>query len=236
MLSAIPIEAFEKAHDAAFLVDERGVLRMINPAAELLLGCSGGTALGQPCWQVAQLRYRNGVPFCGPDCPVLREARDNGGRIERQRLARRRARGRALEVELFSVVAASAPDGRTTVLHLLTPGPARAQRPARQREEARTDAHDGRLREIRRPEARPALPPVAAVLPEIAQGRRRLHLLSLREREILTLLGRGYSTRRIAEALCISPNTVRNHVRSILDKLRVHRRLEAALLWLEHAG
>ena len=63
----------------------------------------------------------------------------------------------------------------------------------------------------------------------------RLQLLSARERDVLASLGQGHSTRRIAEELCISPNTVRNHVRSILAKLRVNRRLEAALLWLDRS-
>jgi len=236
MLRAIPIEAFERAHDAAFLVDDRGVVRMINRPAELLLGCADGTALGQPCWEVAQLHYRNGVPFCSPDCPVRREARNNGGRIERQRLARRRARGRALDVDLLTVVTAMGAAGRGAVLHLLTPGPIHAPRRARQREDGRVDADDGSRRANRTVEPGTAFPPAAAVPPEIAQGRRRLHLLSSRESEILAFLGRGHSTRRIAEELCISPNTVRNHVRSILEKLRVHRRLEAALLWLEQVG
>ena len=57
-------------------------VRMINRPAELLFGCSGGEALGRPCWEVARLHYRNGVPFCGPDCPVRRRARESGGRIE----------------------------------------------------------------------------------------------------------------------------------------------------------
>jgi two-component system nitrate/nitrite response regulator NarL len=65
---------------------------------------------------------------------------------------------------------------------------------------------------------------------------RRLQRLSAREREVLAALGRGFSTRRIAEELRISPDTVRNHVRSLLGKLRVHRRLEAVLIWLDRSG
>ncbi len=50
---------------------------------------------------------------------------------------------------------------------------------------------------------------------------------SAREREVLVLLADGRSTEGIAEALGISVNTVRNHVRSLLQKLGVHSRLEA---------
>ena len=54
------------------------------------------------------------------------------------------------------------------------------------------------------------------------------HDLSERELEVLSLVVRGYTNREIAEALVISPFTARNHVTSILDKLGVSRRSEAA--------
>lgn len=52
--------------------------------------------------------------------------------------------------------------------------------------------------------------------------------LSPREIEVLQLLAYGATTERIAEQLYISTNTVRNHVRRIIQKLQVHSRLEAA--------
>lgn len=55
-------------------------------------------------------------------------------------------------------------------------------------------------------------------------------LLSGREREILTLMARGYTNPEIAAELIISPFTARNHVTRILDKLGVSRRSEAAAL------
>ena len=131
MLSSIPIDAFEQADDAVFVADDCGAVRMINRPAQLLLGCAGGEALGRPCWEVARLQYRNGVPFCGPDCPVRRQARENCGRIEKQWLARRRPRGRSLDLELFTVVVGSGPDGRCAELHLMAPVPAPALRRAR---------------------------------------------------------------------------------------------------------
>jgi DNA-binding CsgD family transcriptional regulator len=233
MLSSIPIEAFENADDAVLLADDRGSVRMINRPAELLLGCAGGEALGRPCWEVARLHYRNGVPFCGPSCPVRRQARDNGGRIEKKLLARRRPRGRSLELELFTLVVATGKVGRCVVLHLLSPSPV----PPRARTGALlTSGPEQPDRRRRRAKEVPALSRAADRLsPQISAGRRRLHLLSTREREILAALGRGDSTRRIAEELSISPNTVRNHIRSILEKLGVHRRLEAALLWLDRS-
>ncbi len=53
--------------------------------------------------------------------------------------------------------------------------------------------------------------------------------LTGREIEVLGFLARGRSNREIAEALYISENTVKNHVRNILEKLQLHSRTEAAL-------
>ena len=52
--------------------------------------------------------------------------------------------------------------------------------------------------------------------------------LTQREREVLALLVRGTSSADMARRLDISPNTLRTHVQSVLTKLQVHSRLEAA--------
>ena len=57
-----------------------------------------------------------------------------------------------------------------------------------------------------------------------------LRSLSERERQILALLARGYSNRRIAEACFLSLNTVRTNVQNVLVKLGVLSKLEAAAL------
>lgn len=53
--------------------------------------------------------------------------------------------------------------------------------------------------------------------------------LTGREREVLALLARGWSNRRISRELSISEITVRTHVSHILGKLGVSNRVEAAL-------
>lgn len=54
--------------------------------------------------------------------------------------------------------------------------------------------------------------------------------LTPREREVLGLIGKDYSNRQIAEELVIEVGTVKNHVHSILKKLDVSNRHEAASL------
>jgi two-component system NarL family response regulator len=53
--------------------------------------------------------------------------------------------------------------------------------------------------------------------------------LSRRELEVLTLVAQGLNNRSIAEALFISENTVKNHIRNIHEKLQVHSRMEAVV-------
>jgi DNA-binding NarL/FixJ family response regulator len=65
-----------------------------------------------------------------------------------------------------------------------------------------------------RGEAEPELPPVP---------------LSERELEVLKLVADGKSNQEIGEALFIGPSTVRNHISSILMKLQVDNRVQAAV-------
>ena len=52
--------------------------------------------------------------------------------------------------------------------------------------------------------------------------------LSVREREVLELIGQGLRNREIAERLVVSEATVKTHVRHVLEKLRLRNRAEAA--------
>ena len=53
--------------------------------------------------------------------------------------------------------------------------------------------------------------------------------LTDRELEVLKLVAQGMSNREIATELYISENTVKNHVRNILEKLQLHSRMEAVM-------
>lgn len=53
--------------------------------------------------------------------------------------------------------------------------------------------------------------------------------LTDRELEVLRLVARGLSNRDVASELAISENTVKNHVRNILEKLQLHSRMEAVM-------
>ncbi|QUH02676.1 response regulator transcription factor [Saccharopolyspora erythraea] len=66
-------------------------------------------------------------------------------------------------------------------------------------------------------------------------ARRLASHLTARERQCLELLVEGAQTRAMARGLGVSSTTVRTHVQSILTKLGVHSRLEAASFALRHS-
>ncbi|MCA1838905.1 MAG: response regulator [Actinomycetota bacterium] len=53
--------------------------------------------------------------------------------------------------------------------------------------------------------------------------------LTNRELEVLKLVAKGSNNRDISKELFISENTVKNHVRNILEKLHLHSRMEAVV-------
>jgi DNA-binding NarL/FixJ family response regulator len=81
-----------------------------------------------------------------------------------------------------------------------------------------------------------------ALVQELVAARKRndpLAVVSVRERDVLTLMAEGRSNAGIARRLWISEGTVEKHVRSILTKLSLpetddsHRRVLAVLTFLE---
>jgi len=64
----------------------------------------------------------------------------------------------------------------------------------------------------------------------------RMGALGLRERQILRLIADGMTNRQIGERLGIAEKTVKNYVSSLLSKLGLERRTQAAIFQIEHPG
>jgi DNA-binding NarL/FixJ family response regulator len=62
-----------------------------------------------------------------------------------------------------------------------------------------------------------------------AQPERRLEGVTEREREVLTLIGRGLSNKEIADALFISAATAKAHVARLLTKLGARDRVQLVI-------
>ena len=72
----------------------------------------------------------------------------------------------------------------------------------------------------------------AHVLARLRDGRTAdpLDVLTEQERRILELIGEGLTNRQIGERLYLAEKTVKNHVSSVLAKLGLQRRTQAAVL------
>lgn len=72
----------------------------------------------------------------------------------------------------------------------------------------------------------------ARLLPRLRgfRANRQLDKLSARERQVLELVAGGRSNHAIAEALCLSEATVKSYVSTVLTKLGVENRVQAALV------
>jgi two-component system, NarL family, response regulator LiaR len=92
------------------------------------------------------------------------------------------------------------------------------------------------IRAVHRGEPMLAPEAAAAVMSNVANGgdpsppsNPDLDRLTAREREVLAALGRGLSNRQLADELYISEKTVKTHVSSVLSKLHLTDRTQAAL-------
>lgn len=64
------------------------------------------------------------------------------------------------------------------------------------------------------------------------QAQAILEKLTPREREVTWLTVRGYTNRQIAKELVISPETVKTHIRHVLEKLGLRNKADLRLLML----
>ena len=185
-----------------------------NRGAERIFGRTAAEALGRRCYDVMGGRDVFGNRFCGVDCAVMA-------------MTRRREPVHGFEIQVsptgigtkaLQVTVLQVPGSRPelfTVVHIL-----QAVDPASRLAHALAAAG-----------ARAVAPPLLAL------GARNARAaddpappLTRREKEILSRLAEGLQNKEIANKLQISLATVRNHVHNILEKLRVHSKLEALAL------
>jgi PAS domain S-box-containing protein len=200
------------AGDAAFVVDQSGLIRFQNADAKRLLGWSAAAVLQQDCATVLDGCDSAGVRLCTQDCALLEITRRNT-HVSAFDAHVKTASGTRKWVNVSIIVAPV--EGERLVIHLLRDIDAQKQR------EALTKEITVLVGRLTGQGAERRLEPVRAQTPTVN--------LTPQERKILYSLSRGVSTAGIGRELNVTPATVRNHVQHILRKLRVHTRLQAVL-------
>jgi len=78
--------------------------------------------------------------------------------------------------------------------------------------------------------------PVMARMPDRTATEDPAAALTGQEKRVLELIGHGLTNRQIAERMCLAEKTAKNYVSSLLAKLGMHRRAEAAAFAVRHAS
>lgn len=218
----------ERTADGAMLADEQGTVVLWNKAAERLLGLRAAEVLGRPCHEVMRGVTLSGHPFCSPSCAVGHQLGCGNG-VRNFDIQTRTKAGKMIWLNVSSLPVPSRKKDRFLFAHLFRDiGRQAKARHLVQELHSVLSAPDER----RAPHAQhtlssafcsDAVPDILFPLP-----------LSTREREMLEHLALGERTARIADTLCISTATVRNHIQHIFKKLGTHSRLEVLAVAFHH--
>jgi PAS domain S-box-containing protein len=204
--------------DGVYAVDRAQRIVFWNAAAERLLGYGAAEVIGRSCHEIFAGEPRPGCLECGPDCPVMRSAE----RHESVPTYNLLSRTKAGDTVLLNVSVMVSPDATSpfVTIHLF-------------RDATHQLRYETYVEQLLCAAAR--LPHPQSLLTRSAGAAPLLNApLSGREKEVLYLLVQGKAARDIAETLCISYATVRNHLQTILRKLDVHSQREAVRVALEH--
>jgi PAS domain S-box-containing protein len=207
MRDALLFKVLDRTGDAAFAVDQEGVIRSWNKAAERLFGQVAADVIGRPCADLLQGTDSVGAGVCSADCDV-RACVLHGSCVADFDMAVRRGND-SLWVNVSTLVWEDEQTSRALTIHL-----ARNISDANAREALIRSAETlGRqLIQLATPKSDP---PIAE--------------LTRQQTRVLRELAEGRSSTEIASHLHISPRTLRTHIHHINRKLHARGRLEAVI-------
>lgn len=195
--------------DAAFAVNDQGLICAWNPAAERLLGYASSEVLGRPCASILQGQGASGVRVCSEQCGII-DCALQGHEISNFEMEIKTRSKRRIWVNASILVFRDDRTRQRLLAHIL-----RDINRAKEAEQL-TSAFVRVAKKIAvLPETESALPPTPA--------------LTDRERIVLRLIAEGKGTTYVSRELCISTGTLRNHLSHINAKLHTHNRLEAVI-------
>jgi PAS domain S-box-containing protein len=209
MLDRELFEFLDHTSDAAFAVFDGGEICAWNASAEALFGFAREEVLGRTCFDLLQGRGSLRTLVCTEHCQV-RDCAAHRRPIPDFDLEVKTRAGRRTWVNVSTVVHVDRRTGRRLIVHL-----------ARDiGDRKRTEALVRRVLRLSREIAEaPHEPPrQAPIIP-----------LSDHEQRVLQRFSQGLSAGDVERELRISPQTLRNHLHHINQKLGTHTRLEAVI-------
>jgi PAS domain S-box-containing protein len=203
--------------DGVYALDQTQRIVFWNAAAERILGYHAEEVIGRRCHEVFAGEPRPGCLECHTDCPVMVAARHHEP-VPTYNLLTHTKEGDVIMLNV-SVIVPAENDSSLLTIHLF-------------RDATHQLRYETYVEHLLCAAARLPGPPQT-----LARGIAETELcyapLSAREKEVLVLLVQGQAAREIADTLCISYATVRNHLHAILRKLGVHSQRQAVKLALE---
>ena len=200
-------DLLERTSDAAFAVTDSGDICSWNAGAEALFGFHLDEAVGKTCFQLFEGRDELGVLTCTENCRV-RDCAAHHAAIPDFDLEVNTRDGRRIWVNVSTLVSEDPKSGRRRIVHL-----------ARSIEDRkRTELVVQRLLFV------------SKQLADVSEQSLRpapVNPLSDQEHRVLHSFSQGKSPAEIISDLKISPQTLRNHLHHINQKLGTHTRLEA---------
>ncbi len=209
MLDRELFEFLERTGDAAFVLTDSGEICAWNANAEALFGYSRAEAIGKTCYELLQGDGALGARVCTEQCHV-RDCVVQHTPVCDFDLEVRVRSGRRTWVNISTIVHEDPGTGHRRIVHLARGIAARK----------RAEVLVGRMLQMSKQliEASNDAVRKAPVMP-----------LSDQERRVLRSLSEGTNPATIVAELRISPQTLRNHLHHINQKLGTRNRLEAVI-------
>ena len=209
MLDRELFEFLNHTADAAFAVTDGGEICSWNAGAETLFGYTRDEAVGKTCFDLFQGTGAFGARVCAEQCHV-RECAERHTPVCDFDLSVKTRSGRRVWVNMSTIVHEDPHTGHRRIVHLARSIAGRK----------RTEALVSRMLHLSKEFVATAdeSPRPAPVMS-----------LSDQERRVLTILAQGKTPAAVAADLHIRPQTLRNHLHHVNQKLGTRNRLEAVL-------
>jgi PAS domain S-box-containing protein len=209
MLESELFTLLQHTSDAAFSVTEEGEIMSWNKAAEKLFGYPSAEAIHNTCYDILEGMGSLGTRVCHQHCSVT-ECAGGSTEIPNFDMSVKTSSGERLWINMSTLVFDNQRTGRRLLIHLahdIT-------------EQKKSDELMHKMLDLSKQLSSLGESPVhpAPIAP-----------LSEQEKHVLRLFAEGKDSDEVARTLGVSPQTLRNHLHHINQKLRTHNRLEAVM-------